>query len=255
MVGTRRSGSLASASWTSARRSTGTSGRDVAERARLADEVLLEDLEHGGRVALEAERVRARERLVEDDAHRVDVGPRVRGAGVELLRRHVERRAEEALVAGRGPALQLGDAEIDHLHHVGRGDQDVRRLEIAVDHALAVRLGDPLRGLVDPADHVLHGGERERIAELVAEGHALDHLEDEVEVIVLDPGLVEAHHVDVLDAHQGLGLAGQPGARRRRARRRRGEHLERAMAPRRVHRVVHLGEAACPEEALDAIAT
>ena len=124
-------------------------GRQLAERAGLAEEVLLEHLEQRRRRAADPQRVHAGQRLVEDDAHGVDVGPRVRGLRVELLGRHVERGAEHVLLAGPGaPRAQLGDAEIDHLDHVGGGDQDVRRLEIAVDHALAVRLGDALRGLV-----------------------------------------------------------------------------------------------------------
>ncbi len=215
-------------------------GRHLAEGPRLAEEVLLEDVEHRGRAVVEPQRVHPRERLVEDDAHGVDVGPGVRGLGVELLGRHVERRAQEVLVGGGDPALQLGDAEVDHLHHVGGGDEDVRRLEIAVDHALAVGLGDALRGLVDPAHHVLHGGEGEGIARLVAEGHALDHLEHEVDVVLLDAGLVDADHVDVLDPHQRLGLAGEPGAGLDPARRLRGQHLERAVDARSVDRLVDL---------------
>ena len=50
---------------------------------------------------------------------------------------------------GQPRAGRLGDAEVDHLGHrlaVVEGDQDVRRLQVAVDDALLVGV---LHGLAD----------------------------------------------------------------------------------------------------------
>jgi porphobilinogen synthase len=80
------------------------------------------------------------------------------GAALGLLGREVGGRAHhraglgEALLGARahGP----GDAEVGHLHLAGRRDEDVGRLDVAVDHAVAVgeaerggHLAGDLRGL------------------------------------------------------------------------------------------------------------
>jgi hypothetical protein len=95
----------------------------------------------------------AREQLVEEDAQRVDVGARVHveAAELRLLGRHVLRRPDDLPELGeerllREPAVRgLGDPEVDHLRHrlaVVERDEDVRRLQVAVDDALAVRVLD-----------------------------------------------------------------------------------------------------------------
>ena len=80
----------------------------------------------------------ANKELVEDQPERVDIGPlRQRRPGRPLLRRHVARRAGRHVQSGVGP--QNRDAEVGDAHAAGFVDQDVGRLEIAVQHALRMR--------------------------------------------------------------------------------------------------------------------
>ena len=56
------------------------------------------------------------------------------------------------------PAGRLGDAEVDHLRHrhaVVQRDQDVRRLDVAVDDPLLVRVLDRLADLDEQVEPVL----------------------------------------------------------------------------------------------------
>ena len=95
------------------------------------------------------------QQLVEQDAQRVDVGAGVdvERAVLGLLGAHVFERADDRAVLGeQGPLGQplvdrLGDAEVDHLGHrlaVVERDQHVRRLDVAVDDPLLVRVLDRL---------------------------------------------------------------------------------------------------------------
>ena len=98
-----------------------------------------------------------REQFVEHDAQRIDVAPRVdvQAALTSLFGTHVERRPDH-LIETRverlvGPLLahRFGDAKVDDLGHrraVMHFDQQITRLQIAVDHAFLMRM---LHGLAD----------------------------------------------------------------------------------------------------------
>ena len=123
-------------------------------RRRLAD--VLED--HAGNVR-GGEGRRAGEHLVEQRAQGVHVGARVQRFALALLRRHVVRRADDrAHVRQRslgGHVAQLGDAEVHDLDAlrrlilVRRDDDDVVRLDVAVDDVAAV-------GRADARAHAAH---------------------------------------------------------------------------------------------------
>ena len=78
---------------------------------------------------------------------------RCRPLAPHLLRRHVAHRAHDRarlgaccrrLSAGAGRAVgQLGQAEVEDLHEAVAGEEDVLRLEIAVDDPLLVSGGEP----------------------------------------------------------------------------------------------------------------
>ncbi|MEQ1503490.1 MAG: hypothetical protein ABMB14_14735 [Myxococcota bacterium] len=94
---------------------------------------------------LDLERGRAVDQRPEQAPGRVQVGPRadVAPAAAELLRRHVRRGAP----ADRVPAAVglLGEPEVvelDPRHAAGPGDEHVRRLEVAVDHAAGVGVAE-----------------------------------------------------------------------------------------------------------------
>ena len=125
----------------------------------------------------------------------------------ELLGRHVLRRAEHdarlrQLVELRLVVLPLGDPEVQDLDDVrpvrALRDEEVGRLEVAVDDAVRVRLGDALADL-----HRVVDGERDG-----QRAARLDHLPEvrPLQVVHHHVGHVIAPHADVDDARDVLVL-------------------------------------------------
>ena len=110
----------------------------------------------------------ARQQFVKQHAQAVDVAARVnvQSAHLRLLRTHVGRRADELMQLRidrrvRQPAFRrLGDAEINHLGHrhaVMQRDEDVRRLDVAMDDPFLVRVLDGLADLDEQVEPFLGG--------------------------------------------------------------------------------------------------
>ena len=106
--------------------------------------------------------VAAGQHLVGDDGKRelIGRGVRVRHAPLDLLGRHVERRAHHRPL-GRlttpARALHLRDPEVQDLDRLGlsaldRHQKDVVGLEVAVNDAVSVGRRQPRRDLVDDSD-------------------------------------------------------------------------------------------------------
>ena len=119
-------------------------------RRRLRDlrDVLHRHLER--RVAGEGDA--AREHLVEDDAGGVKVGRRPRRRSARLLGREVLRRADDRSRLRHLARGGAGDAEVHHLQAPVGSDDDVVRLDVAVDGAVPVReleRGEDLARVVD----------------------------------------------------------------------------------------------------------
>jgi hypothetical protein len=75
------------------------------------------------------------DRLVQHDAEGVDVDPAVDVLAAGLLGRHVAGRAESRAAGGQPDAIgQLGDAEVEDLDPASGGEQEIGRLEVAMDH-------------------------------------------------------------------------------------------------------------------------
>ena len=129
-------------------------GRARRERRRRRADDAREDL-LDGRADV---RRRAREHVVEHRAERVDVGALVDRLAARLLRRHVRRRADHRAGERSRPSTRrrrgtapstspasrraqiLREPPVDHDGLAELADEHVRRLEIAVDDALAVRV-------------------------------------------------------------------------------------------------------------------
>ena len=112
-----------------------------------------------GRLVVGPERRLAAERLVEHGPEGVDVGAGVDRAALDLLRGQVLHRAEQLRRAGQvGLVEDLGDAEVGDEDPAVVGQQDVRRLHVAVDDARLV-------------------GAREGGGDLGADVHDLDRVE------------------------------------------------------------------------------
>ncbi len=85
------------------------------------------------------------EHLVYHNPHRPNVCSLIRGFAVSLFGRHVRRRAKGRPFPGhQGPPTQLCQAKIHNLGHATGGDQDVGRLDVAVDNAVLVSRGEAL---------------------------------------------------------------------------------------------------------------
>jgi hypothetical protein len=80
----------------------------------------------------------------------------------ELLRRHVRRRAEHGAVVrdGSPPSrVSRGDAEVEHLDDrwcpfAAIDEEHVRRLDVAMDDAERVRLGDAVARVCAPGERL-----------------------------------------------------------------------------------------------------
>ncbi len=150
------------------------------QRGRRPGDVLGQDL--GRRGALERQPRAGRE--VSNHAQRVDVAPLVRPVALRLFGTHVGDRAQDLVLPGDfGLGADVGDPEVGHQRAAAAVlQQDVLRLQVAVDDALRVRVahgpghvaqhpGRPGRGErargADPVCqrlpvHVGHGEEDER---------------------------------------------------------------------------------------------
>ena len=124
--------------------------------------------------------------LVRDDAQRVDVGLRRGLFALRLLGGDVLRGADDhAILRDLLLVRGVGDAEIGDFHLARSGDHDVGRLDVAVDHAVAVRHEQAARGL-DQYRQQFRRGQRATVAVDVGQrvaGHVLH--DEEADAIVL----------------------------------------------------------------------
>jgi len=117
---------------------------DLFRRARR-DVVLLREQDLQPRPF---ERRAAGQRFEEEHPHRVQVGlgPDAR-AGHRLLRRHVDRRADDRVPRGAGP-IELGhETEVEQHHAAACLDANVARLHVAVNHPRVVQRRETEREL------------------------------------------------------------------------------------------------------------
>src|SRR5688572_5150050 len=102
----------------------------------------------------------ARQRLVEDDAERVEVAPRVGGGSGSLFGRDVLGRSHDQGGATNelAGALQgASDAEVDELDRALLGDKQVTRRDVPVNNARGVRRREGARGLDGEGDRLVPG--------------------------------------------------------------------------------------------------
>ena len=156
----------------------------------------------------------ARQQLVQQDAERVDVTARidVHRAHLDLLWAHVGRRPDK-LPEMRDERLVrqfhlggLGQSKIDDLGQrraIGHGDENVRRLEIAVDDSLLVGVLD---GIADPDEQFQPLGNFELLSVgVLGDRTSLDELHHEIRPAGLGGARIE-HFRDARMVHQSQGL-------------------------------------------------
>ncbi len=205
----RFAGSSASARSTTARSGAGRSGRSAVERRRA-----LRDRVRGLRERGTPERVPTCERLVEEHADRPDVARRIRRLAVQPLRRDVGERSRN--VARRGERFRVGkssEPEVEQPHRdlvaVGT-EQDVRRLHVAVDDAVRVRVRQPVEHLGRSLDRDAVG--HRACAQRLAERASRNVLVGDVDVLVVAPAGIHAEAALVVEARHRLRLAARARA-------------------------------------------
>ena len=134
------------------------------------------DLVHERGDVLAVERRRAAQHLVDDHAEGEDVRAVIGALADDLLGRHVLRRAEQHSGLGEvAGAAHAGDAEIGDLHRPVGDHHDVRGLDVTVDHAALVRVGEAFGDLRGNGERLRHA-QRPSLADQRAQFHALDVL-------------------------------------------------------------------------------
>ena len=209
-----------------------------------------------GHSVVAVERLSAGQHVEQHAPERVQVRAGVDPSAGRLLGCDVRRRSERLTGQRQGgvTALDTRDPEIPDLRDVRCGEEDVRRLHVAVDHALGVRRREPAgdagsdrgsSGRLDPAEP----------PKLVAERRPLDQLHHQERPAPVLAGVEHADHVRVVDPREGLRLALEPLACGIVQDQRRRKLLERdAPLQHQIRGGEHLTHAAVAQRTLEAVA-
>jgi len=183
----------------------------------------------------------AGEHLVQDGPEAEHVRALIRGLAPDLLGRHVPDRAEDRALLSvrlrRGERLggsrhhrrhQLGDAEVEDLQPALLGEEEVLRLQVAMDDAFLVRGREALRELQGVAVRLMH--RQSSFPQSLAQCDPVQQLGDDVRAALVRPDIVHVEDVGVIERAGGarflfeaaqLSLIVQAG----------GEHLDGDVAP------------------------
>ena len=203
---------------------------DLAGRNGFGVVVLVDERVGGGAV----ERLAAGEQFVQDHAQRVEIAAAVDRAAAALFRAGVGRRADRAAGQGQGLfAKHLGHAEVGDLERAVGGDEQVLRLDVAMDDAVRGGGGEALRRLQQPAPGLDRGdrlvGGPPGAGQLVQVG-ALDELHGVEHGAVDHAGEIGLNHVRRLDQAGGVRLGVEALQQRLVLGHRRRQHLQRGAA-------------------------
>ena len=182
----------------------------LGEGGGVGRDFVVGDLRHHAGERFRLEGLSIGEQLVRDGAHREDVRPKVHRLSLDLLGRHVMRGARDVAGARDGRRLEERDTEIHDLHLALRAHPDVARLDVAVDDAVAVSVGEALADLPENVYLPFHR-ERPLLLDDPLQVEPLDELHRDVGLALLLPHVVHGHDVAVLQAAGGLGLAHEAG--------------------------------------------
>ncbi len=124
-----------------------------------------------------------------------------------LFRRQVVGRAPDIPSLDHGGRGQgPGDAKIGYFYPPIRGDQDVLRLDVAVDETSLVRRADGGTDLDGNGQSALDG-ERSAFEDQLLEIAALDVLHDDVMTVAILANVVDADNVRMVQVGRRLGFA------------------------------------------------
>ena len=132
---------------------------------------------------------------------RVHIGSRVDPAAADLFRGDVVERADPSPAAGRAAAGEhlLREPEVAQVDVPGRIDQQVRRLDVAVDETGPVDLVDRRAGLADDAGR-FGDGEAAAVAHPAVQIRSGDETHGDVGDSVGLPGFIHRDDIRVIEA-------------------------------------------------------
>ena len=154
---------------------------------------------------------------VGERAQRVHVGRRRDGLALELLRARVGRCGRPMARDGARRTELAGNPEIQQLDRPIGGDEDVLRLDVAVDDEVAMRVRDAGADLLEECDAFAH--REPAVGAVPIDGQSIDVLHHEVEQLVgsragiqqpRDVGVLEPARAVPARAGTGLAAAGTP---------------------------------------------
>ena len=152
------------------------------------------------------ERRPARQQAVEDRAQRVHVRRRTDLLPLRLLRRHIAGRPHHLTGVGQAAVAfeLLRQAEVGHLGTSQRVEQDIRRLQIAVDHTFVVRIFDRIGHLADQLGRL--AWRQRAVRDLRRQACPLHepHAEEVLTVVLAD--LVDRHDAGMIEIGSGFGF-------------------------------------------------
>ena len=174
------------------------------------------------------ERQLSRHRLEPDDAQRVHIASPVDALPQHLLGTHVVHGAQHLAGRRRGRGFhEPGDAEVGHDGGIAPTlEEDVLRLDVAVNHAPGVRVVERQRDLLQQARGI-ERRQRSLRCETLGQRLAVDVPHHEEDDAVLLVGAVDGDDVGVRELCRGPGFAQEPVAHSRRLGQMRGQHLDR----------------------------
>ena len=148
---------------------------------------------------------------------------------------------------------RLGEAEVDELHLTPGREHHVRRLEVAVDHALAVRFLEPGDDLHRDGERLVEG--QRPAGQAVRQRFTLDPLEDEVRRSVQALEAVDRGDVGMAERGEDPRLALEAPQAPRVAAKGVGQALDRDLAAQAgIERTIDPPHAAGAEQVEDLIA-
>ena len=177
-------------------------GHPRAQRHRGLTHDRVHDLVHG----LARERLVVREQLVHDQAGREDVAAAVAGFALDLLRGHVVGSPHDHAGLGEAGIGDPRDAEIQDAQDAFAVDHHVRRLDVAVHHALVVRVLEAGGQFFEQLE-LPRQGQRNVLLDVLGEGRPLDVFHDDVGGAFVFAEVVDGDDVGVFEAARGLRLA------------------------------------------------
>ncbi len=158
----------------------------------------------------------AGQHFIENGSEAKDVGAIIDGLAAHLLGRHIAGGADDHAGIGtvgdrRGIAIgfsltmdQFGQSEVQNFDAAVFGEEEILRLEIAVNDALVVRSGESMRDL----NSVIDGFASRKWAALqgLPQRFADEQFGDEVRRALEDSELVDGEDVGMIESCSGLSL-------------------------------------------------